>query len=43
MHMVKSNHVYADELTAHGEHDVKTGMQQAALTGKERGLERPRP
>jgi hypothetical protein len=29
MHMVTSNHVYADELTVHGEHDVKTGMQQA--------------
>jgi hypothetical protein len=28
MHMVTSNHVYADELTVHGEHDVKTGMQQ---------------
>jgi hypothetical protein len=29
MHMVTSNHVYADELIViHGEHDVKTGMQQ---------------
>jgi hypothetical protein len=26
--MVTSNHVYADELTVHGEHDVKTWMQQ---------------
>jgi hypothetical protein len=29
MHMmVTSNYVYADELTVHGEHDMKTGMQQ---------------
>jgi len=28
MHMVTSNHVYADELTVHGEHDVKTWIQQ---------------
>jgi hypothetical protein len=26
--MVTSNHVYADELTVHGEHDAKTWMQQ---------------
>jgi hypothetical protein len=26
--MVTSNHVYADELTVNGEHDVKTWMQQ---------------
>jgi tRNA G18 (ribose-2'-O)-methylase SpoU len=25
---VTSNHVYADELTVHGEHDVKTWLQQ---------------
>jgi hypothetical protein len=30
--MVTSNHVYADELTVHGEHDVKTWMQQDLKT-----------
>jgi hypothetical protein len=37
MHMVTSNHVYADELTVHGEHDVKTWMQQD-LKRERRGL-----
>jgi hypothetical protein len=30
--MVTSNNVYADELTVHGEHDVKTWMQQDLKT-----------
>jgi hypothetical protein len=29
--MVTSNHVYVDELTVHGEHDVKTGIQQVMM------------
>jgi hypothetical protein len=34
MHMVTSNHVYADELTVHGEHDCED-MDAARLEKRE--------
>jgi hypothetical protein len=33
--MVTSNHVYADELTVHGEHDVKIDRDAARLEKRE--------